>query len=926
MAYIPWRYGITETADRPGRSKLNPTEIEFSLRDLVAKPYEAETFAFDLIGILNASKMTISRLRTGAMNKAKRPGDLLWQSRLFFRSVEPGQDVVHAATAMLADPLALKNKPRFVIATDGDLINIRDTRFDETEIVEFGRLDEKSDFLLPLAGYERRAVVEEHPADIKAAKKLKKLYDAILAANPTWSSGHHTHELNLLMTRLLFCFYAEKTGIFTTPAVFTDAVTQHTYQDPAAVAPLLDRLFRVMNVEEKARPASTPTVDARFPYVNGSLFGETAEIPTFDVTARRQLLECGDLDWTDINPDIFGSMIQTIAQDGTRSDLGMHYTSVPNIMKVLQPLFLDELHEAFEKAKDSTKKLDELLVRLSQIRLFDPACGSGNFLVIAYKALRDLETRILLRIGEIQPNTPLRLSGISLQHFYGIDVVDFACETTKLSLWIAEHQTNSGFQKIFGTARPTLPLAKILTIHCGNALSLDWLAVCPRDDTRETFICGNPPYQGLNNQSKEQRADIVAIVSPILRGDTKVDYVACWLVKLADYITLTAQSSGALVATNSICQGEQVAFLWPYIFAKGLSILFAHTSFKWANSASNNAGVTCIIVGIGEKKGIPSRLYTDTYHVDVPNINAYLIPSEHNIAVLKQKMPLSALPLLDQGSQAIDGGNLFVTPDERKRILSSYPQASTLFRRYYGAQELLHSEERFTLWISDEQIDLANSIPAIADHVKKVAQYRVSGGQHARRFAERPYRFAFIKHQEREALAIPQISSEERPVLQVGLIDSSEIAGHTLYVLYNPPAYMLSLLSSRMHHIWTQAIAGKLETRVRYSESLIYNTFPVPMLSAEQQRILADYSRRIIKTRTMYPGKSLAWLYNPGTMPADLLTVHKDLDEYLEANIYGNTFKDDNQRLARLFAMYARLRERAERDGTLFATAVKERG
>jgi hypothetical protein len=426
MDYIPASVAIPEPDPErySAPRRMNPTEIEFAVRDLVAKPYHAETFPYALIGIYNASKMTVSRLKSGQTNKARHPGDVLWQKYFFFRSAASGEDVGTVADALVADPLTAKHKPRFILVTNGKQLHARDLKFDETAYVEFERLDEQAYFLLPLAGYERRAVVEEHPADIKAAKKLKKLYDALLAANPTWNTGHHSHELNLLMTRLLFCFYADDTGIFDTPQIFTNTVTQHTSEDGNDVAALLDRLFRIMNVEKASRPRNTPAVDCKFPYVNGSLFEDIVEMPQFSRTARRQLLECGDLDWRTINPDIFGSMIQTIAHDGSRSDLGMHYTSVPNIMKVLHPLVLDDLHEAYEKAKDSVPKLETLLGRVSRLRVFDPACGSGNFLIIAYKRLREIEIQVLLRIGEIAPNTPLRLSGVSLQNFYGIDVVD----------------------------------------------------------------------------------------------------------------------------------------------------------------------------------------------------------------------------------------------------------------------------------------------------------------------------------------------------------------------------------------------------------------------------------------------------------------------------------------------------------------------
>lgn len=925
MAYTPWRHGITESVDRRAPSKLNPTEIEFALRDLVAKPYDAATFPFDLMGVLNASKMTISRLRSGGTNKAKRPGDVLWQKQLFFRPVVKGEDVGAAADQLLADPLTARNKPRFIVVTDGKMVHLRDLKFDETENVEFERLDEKSDFLLPVAGYERRAAVEEHLADVKAAKKLKKLYDAILAANPTWSGGHHSHELNLLMTRLLFCFYAEKTRIFDTPDIFTNTVTQQTYQDAAAVAPLLDRLFRMMNLEEKARPAGTPAVDARFPYVNGSLFGETVDIPRFDQTARRQLLECGDLDWRDINPDIFGSMIQTIAQDGTRSDLGMHYTSRPNILNVLRPLFLDDLNDAYEKAQDSVPRLESLLGRLARIRVFDPACGSGNFLVIAYKELRDIEMRILLRITEISPNAPLRFSGISIENFFGIDVVDFACETTKLSLWIAEHQKNDAFQKIFHAARPVLPLAKITTIHRDNATTTDWLSVCPPCEGSETYVCGNPPYLGAKNQSKDQRADVVAVFGSILNGDTNVDYVGCWFVKLSDYIASTDGTSGSLVATNSICQGEQVAFLWPYVFSRGLCILFAHTSFKWENNASHNAGVTCVIVGLGLPANKPRRIFTDAYETTVPSINAYLVAGRQEIIVHATTETMNGFPDAVAGSQPKDGGNLIFASAEKARLLARHPEAKSLLRPFVSAEDVLYGTERFTLWIADDQLSLAMSIPEIADRLAKTRKNREEGGRDKKRVAGTPHRYAFNAHKDVEAIVIPGVSSERRPYLQVDLVAPNVIASHALIVAHAPPPHLFALLASKMHRVWAHAIGGKLEDRLRYSSNFVYNTFPVPTLSDEQQQTLADYTGRILRTRAMNPGKSLASLYNPETMPADLLAVHQELDEYLESRIYGGVFTDDNQRLERLFSMYARLRERAQRNGTLFANAGKER-
>lgn len=888
---------------------MNPTEIEFAVRDLVAKPYDPDTFPFELMACYNASKVTVSKLKSGQTNAATQPGDVLWKKHLFFRPAAAHEDVGAIGDALRSDSLVAKQKPRFIVVSNGEQVHIRDLKLDDTVNVEYGRLDEASDFLLPLAGYERRTVVEEHPADIKAAKKLKKLYDAILAANPTWSAGHHTHELNLLMTRLLFCFYAEDTGIFDTPQIFTNTVTQYTTEDGSDVAMLLDRLFRIMNVADPDRPKTTPAVDAKFPYVNGSLFEDTVEIPDFSRTARRLLLECGDLDWTTINPDIFGSMIQTIAQDGTRSDLGMHYTSVPNIMKVLQPLFLDDLHEAYEKAKDSVPKLEALLGRLAKIRVFDPACGSGNFLIIAYKALRTLEIQTLERISNIAPKTPLRFSGISLEHFYGIDVVDFASETAKLSLWIAEHQMNAAFEKAFGTARAMLPLEKITTIRCGNAVLQNWASVCPPDESAETYLCGNPPYLGAKWQNVDQKRDIATLFQSKLKNYGNLDYIACWFYKAALFISTQKRAKASFVSTNSVCQGEMVPLLWPLLFEHDLDIAFAQTSFKWSNSASHNAGVSCVIIGLEPRSSEPKHIICGDSIQVVPHIGPYLSPSSTNIIVHKEQRSLSDLPAMLFGNMPRDGGHLILSPQERSAILASYPHAEKFIRAYMGADEFVNSIERYCIWITDDLREEASKIPPLAARIAQVVSFRRhSNAESTRQYANQPHRFVQIQGWGKPALLVPTVTSERRKYLQIGFADSGTIINNLVFAVYNPPQYLFALLSSRLHRTWTSSVGGKLEDRLRYSNGLIYNTFPVPKLSNEQQRILADHSREILKARAKHPGKTIASLYNPETMPSNLLDIHQQNDAYIEEHIYGRSFRDDAQRLEHLFAMYERLK------------------
>jgi hypothetical protein len=612
-------------------------------------------------------------------------------------------------------------------------------------------------------------------------------------------------------------------------------------------------------------------------------------------------------------------MIQTIAHDGTRSSLGMHYTSRPNIMKVLQPLFLDQLQQAYEKTKDSEPQLRVLLTRLSRIRVFDPACGSGNFLIISYKELRKLEIELLRRLGAISQNAPLQYSNISLHNFYGIDLVDFACEVAKLSLWIAEHQMNTAFTGVFGQSRPTLPLGKITTVHQGNALRLDWLEICPLNSNTETYICGNPPYVGSSKQTDEQKQDVDMLLGPRLNGYRILDYVACWLVKTSDYIPVSPRTVSAFVTTSSLCQGEQVPALWPHIFSKDICIRFAHTSFQWSNSAANNAGIICVIVGLGKTSPESKRLVTTTHESLVSNINAYLVPSRNNVVVIKPETPINGLPVATKGSQP-SGRELIMSPSEKATLIKSYPGAAKYIKPFRSGEDFLHSLERYALWIEDSELTEARSIPPIAARIDRLKKIRKNGGVNARRTANSSHRFSLITYQNESYLGIPETSSERRHWLQLGLLPAGIVAGNTLYAVYSPPAYLLALLSSRLHRLWTATVSGKLKNDIRYSPSLAYNTFPVPKLSDEQKRILAEHSKTIIKARGRYPGKTIAQLYNPETMPDTIRGAHEASDDYIEQYIYGRRFTDDTHRLQHLFDMYGRLRQIIDHESTLFET------
>ncbi|MGB8843565.1 MAG: DNA methyltransferase, partial [Aliidongia sp.] len=542
---------------------MNIAEIESQLKDLVEQRFDPATFVYRLLEIYDAPKATVTKLRQGSANHAAKSRDLLrensqydtlWKNKLFFRVSAPGQAAT-TVDAMAADPLTKKHNPRFLLASDGAEAYCLDTRLDQSLDTTFDKLNDGFMFLLPLAGVERYEAVTENPADIKATWRLAKLYDAILAANPGWASHDHTHELNLLMTRLLFCFFAERTSIFAT-GLFTSTVLTLTRDDGSDTASALQTLFAAMNTPSDGR-AALPDYARKFPYVNGGLFAVQTSIPTFGKGPRRLLKECGDLSWHEINPDIFGSMIQAVVEPDLRGDMGMHYTSVPNIMRVLHPLFLLSLEDDLAAAWDSEAKLRKLLDRLYRIHVFDPACGSGNFLIIAYRELRKLENKIFARLNEVAREPKLPMTGIKLNHFFGIELADFACETAKLSMWIAEYQMNEQFKATFGVAPPALPLRDSGNIIHGNSTRLDWLSVCPRGEGLEIYVVGNPPYLGARNQSAEHKSDM----EYVFEGGEEYkdcDYVACWLLKGAAYIS-KSDASFAFVTTNG--SAAQVQYL-----------------------------------------------------------------------------------------------------------------------------------------------------------------------------------------------------------------------------------------------------------------------------------------------------------------------------------------------------------------------------
>ena len=812
------------------------------------------------------------------------------------------------------------NKPRFLIATDFKTLAAFDTK--RKDILEFpiGDLHEHYTFFLPLAGMEKSTVHAEAEADVKAAENMAKLYDLIRADNPP-KTREERHALNVFLTRLLFCYFAEDTAIFPDKS-FTGAVESYTQPDGSDLASFLQQLFLTLNTDTEARGETLPHL-AAFPYVNGGLFSDTqarqSAVPTFFTKSRQRLIELGSKSWKQINPDIFGSMFQGVVDDEKRAELAMHYTSVPNIMKVIRPLFLDELYEEFEKAKGSVAKLNKLLKRIYHLRIFDPACGSGNFLIIAYKELRRLEMAIFKELQKL--TTQLPLSGIHVGQFYGIELDDFAHEVAILALWLTEHQMNVEFKAAFGKAPASLPLKEGAKIICGNALRLDWDKVCPKEDGYEVFVMGNPPYLGSSIQVASQKDDM-AVVFQGIEDFKKLDYIACWFLKAARYLKGT-KARCAFVTTSSICQGEQVGMLWPHLFSAGIEIAFAHLSFKWTNNAKSNAGVACVIIGLQEGPVQSKKLYEGPIVRSAQNINAYLVNAK-NVFIAKRREPISRLKPMDYGSKPTDGGNLILSREERAQLLAQSPELQEVVHRFAGAEDYIDGIHRYCLWLTDSQAAKFKDIPEINRRLTKVREMRLASDKEAtRRDAEKPHRFSEPRHVEASSIIIPCHSSERRDYIPFGYLGSDVVISNAALAIYHAEPWIFAVISSQMHMAWVRAVAGRLEERVRYSNTICYNNFPFPEISATQKKELGKCAEAVLKQREGYPEKTIAQLYDPDKMPADLLAAHHALDVAVEKCYRAKPFTSDEERLEYLFALYEQMTAAEQADLLTPAPAKK---
>lgn len=883
---------------------MNIAQIESNIESLI-NSFNKDNFIYDLLLSYGLPKASITRLKKGDLNLSKNENEIAWKKKLLFKEISQ-EDIYETIDFFQNNLKSITCDPRFIIVTDYKKLLAIDTKIEETLDIEIQDIIKHYDFFLPWAGMEKALIQNENPADVKAAERMAKLYDEIKRDNPTITS-EEVHNLNVFLSRLLFCFFAEDTGIFE-DKLFTKSIIEYTQIDGSDLNIYLNNLFKVLNIKERS---DIPTYLESFPYVNGGLFKDNEATLIFTKRSRLAIIEIGELNWSAINPDIFGSMIQAVVTPKQRGSLGMHYTSVPNIMKVVKSLFLDEFYEEFDRSKNSENKLKKLLEKLSKIKIFDPACGSGNFLIIAYKEIRRLEMKVFKQLNNIAAQQSIYFSTISLTQFYGIELDDFAHEIAILSLWLAEHQMNIEFLEEFGRTRPTLPLQNAGKILHGNATCLNWEDVCPKQEGYEIYILGNPPYVGSKRQSKEQKIDM-ALVFKGIKDYKNLDYVACWFFIGAKYIN-NFTASLAFVTTNSIVQGEQVALMWPNILKYNIEFKFAHTTFKWGNNAKGSAGVSCVIIGLSNRNDNLKQIISNGLNQQVKTISPYLTANS-SVIIEKRTTPLSKIPQMCYGNMPLEGGFLKLTKDEKENLEKSDIRASKFIRKLIGGDEFLNGYERYCLWIDDNELNEAIQIDEIRNRIEKVNSFRINGGDVARTLAEKSHQFRYRKEADNSLILIPCTSSERREYLQCGFFDKRYITLNSAQIIYDASPYIFGILSSKLHMLWSKATAGCLESRLRYSTMLCYNSFPIPELTKDNEHYIEECVFKILYEREKHSEKTIAQLYDPDKMPIGLREAHQSLDLVVEKCYCSHKFESDEERLEYLFKLYEKMIEEEKRN------------
>lgn len=897
---------------------------------------EAKTFWDEFFNIFGIKRRRLASFEYHVKKLNNKDGfiDLFWPGTLIVEHKSKGKnlDKAHGQVLDYFHGIADKQLPQFILVSDFSNFRIYD--LDKNIQIDFplNKLIDKIQLFGFIAGYQKRTYKEQDPVNIEAAELMGELHDKLKAI------GYSGHALELYLVRLLFCLFADDTSIFEKD-IFNEYIELKTAEDGSDLARAIAELYQVLNTPEDKRLNNLDESLVAFPYVNGKLFEETLPFASFDRGMRRILLECCSLDWGKISPAIFGSLFQSVMDEKARRNLGAHYTSEKNILKLIKPLFLDDLWSEFGNVKNNKAKLQKLHEKISKLRFLDPACGCGNFLIIAYRELRLLEIEIIKRLLKLQGyrDEVIReakmdaeyLIQCNVDQFYGIEYEEFPSQIARTAMWLMDHQMNMLVTETFGEYYVRLPLKKAATIAQGNALRIGWQSQIEplsfeKGETKFDFILGNPPFVGKQYQNAEQKADMDLVFANV-SGAGVLDYVSAWYIVAAKYMKVYNVSANlskaekqsnftkvAFVSTNSITQGEQVGILWNELFTKyKIKIHFAHRTFKWSNEAKGAAAVHVVIIGFADFDIAEKRIFEyqnidgEPHEIKAKNINPYLVEGK-DIFLSKRRTPICKVPEMVFGSMPNDGGHFLFTEKEKDEFVKKEPDSKNVLRKFIGADEFLYGTFRWCLWLKNIAPNELKKMPEVAKRIELVKQARLESKRPTtQKLAAFPTLFGEIRQPETDYLVFPEVSSEKRNYIPVGFMPKEVITSNKNYTIANPSFYLFGLLSSQMHMAWVKYVAGRLESRFQYSTGMVYNNFPWPENPTEKQKqAIENAAQAVLNARAQFPESSLADLYDPNTMPPSLVIAHQQLDKAVELCYRSQPFANETKRIEFLFELY----------------------
>ncbi|HOY86300.1 MAG: DNA methyltransferase [Methylotenera sp.] len=870
---------------------------------------EAKSFWDAFFNVFGISRRRIASFEEPVKKSDDKGGfiDLLWRGQLLVEHKSRGKSLDKAFTQALDYFPGLKERdlPKFILVSD--FAKFRLYNLETNEQVEFSLKDLYQNVKLFgfIAGYTTQIIKPQDPINIKAAERMGKLHDALKAV------GYQGHALEVYLVRLLFCLFAEDTTIYE-KRLFQDYIETKTSEDGSDLAHHLSTLFYVLNTPENKRLNNLDESLAAFPYVNGKLFEETLPPAQFDSKMREALLDLCALDWSIISPAIFGSLFQSIMDADARRNLGAHYTSEENILKLIKPLFLDALWAEFDKVKNNKNKLQEFHNKLRKLNFLDPACGCGNFLVITYRELRLLELQVLRashKTGQLVMDVQA-LINVDVDQFYGIEIEEFPAQIAQVALWLTDHQMNMKISEEFGNYFARIPLKATPHITFANALQTDWSSVLALEKC--SFILGNPPFLGKKEQSTAQKNDFLIHCNNI-KGAGILDFVSAWYIKAANYMQKNQSIKCAFVSTNSITQGEQVGVLWGWMLAQGVKIHFAHRTFSWSNEARGKAAVHCVIIGFGLQDVADKTIYeyadikAEPHAIKANNINPYLVDAD-NLLLSNNNLPICNVPTVSYGSFALDDGNYTLTEEEKDELIKLHPKVNEYIRPFIGGQELIRNQARYCLWLQDAKPEVITTMPALLKRIQAVQNWRKNSERKTtQNLAATPMLFAEIRQPLSNYLAFPTVSSERRAYIPIAFLDSNVIASNQIYIIPKATYSSFGTLTSTMHMAWVRSVCGRLKSDFRYSAGIVYNNFPWPEPTEKQTQTIESAAKAVLAARAAHPNASLADLYDPLTMPAILLKAHQVLDKAVDAAYGYKGAQTDASRVAFLFARYQQI-------------------